>query len=228
MKGSLRCSRPVRPRRSHAGSGYSGLLAVALLAVTPGAGAAQMPIVVELRGGAAYSTPFARGTTLVPAELEAVARDLEVGPRLGPAAELALSGGPNPAAVLELRAGASVAGVAGKGGGASWEAGRVTALHFLGGVRLPLPRLPGLDVRAGAGKVLYLSRDVNLLEGREHTGVLLSGGVGYRLPGPFPWMGLAEVQWHEFDSVPLADAGAGAGAVTRVLVHVAVRVWGSS
>ena len=228
MKGSLRRLYPVRSRRSRGGSGYSGRLAIALVAVMPVAAAAQTPLAVEVRGGAAYSTPFARGTTLVPAALEAVGRDLEVGPRPGPVVEVALSAAPSPAVVLELRSGAGLAGVEGKGGGISWEAGRVTAIHVLGGVRFPVSQLPGLDVRAGAGKLLYFSRDVNLLEERENTGVLLSAGLGYRLPGPFPWMGLAEVQWHEFDPAPLADAGAGAGAVTRILVHLAVGVWGSS
>lgn len=228
MNSPLRCLYSLRSRRSRGGSRCFRLFAVAFLAVTPVAAVAQMPLVVELRGGAAYSTPFARGTTLVPAELEAVGRDLEVGPRPGPVVEVALSGGPSPAVVLELRSGVGLAGVEGRGGGISWGAGRVTAIHVLGGVRFPVAQLPGLDIRAGAGKLLYSSRDVNLLEESENTGVLLSAGLGYRLPGPFPWMGLAEVQRHEFDPAPLADAGAGAGAVTRVLVHLAVAVWGSS
>ena len=203
-----------------------GFLAAVLLAHAFEPAMAQMPLAVELRGGATYSTPFARGTAFVPAEFEAVARDLEVGPGLGPVAELALSGGPGSSVILELRAGASMARVTGQGGGVSWEAGRVTALHVLGGVRFPFPQMPGLDVRAGAGKLLYLSGDVNLLEGRENAGVLLSAGLGYRLPGPIPWIGVAEVQRHGFDPAPLAGAGAGAGAVMRVLLHLAIPVWG--
>ena len=204
--------------------------ACVFLAAVPAPVAAQTPLTVEVRAGAAYSTPFARGRTLVPAELEAVARDLEVGPRPGPVVELALAGRPGPARspVLELRSGASVAGVAGRGGGVSWEAGRVTAIHLVGGVRFRLPRLPELDFRTGAGKVFYLGRGVNLLDGRERTGVLLSAGFGYRLPGPLPWTGLAEVQRHEFAPDALAAAGAGGGAVTRVVAQVAVAVWGGS
>lgn len=228
VRGSLRGGGPGRSRGSRGGSGGWGLLAAALLAAVPAPGAAQLPLTVELRAGAVYSTPFARGRTLVPAELEAVARDLEVGPRPGPVVELALSGRPGPTVALELRSGASVAGVAGRGGGFSWDAGRVTALHLVGGVRFRPPRLPELDLRFGAGKVFYLSRGVNLLDEREHTGVLLSAGFGYRLPGPLPWTGLAEVQRHEFDPVPLAGTGAGSGAVTRVVAQVAVAVWGRS
>lgn len=187
-----------------------------------------MPLAVEVRAGATYSTPFARGRTLVPAELEAVARDLEIGPRVGPVAELALSGQPGPSMTVELRAGASRVRVVGQGGGVSWEAGRATALHFLGGVRFPFTQVPGMDLRAAAGKVLYLGSEVNLLEGRERTGVLLSAGLGYRLPGPVHWTGFAEVQRHPFDPAPLSDAGAGAGTVTRVQVHLSVAVWGTS
>lgn len=205
----------------------SALLALAPFAVMPAPGAAQVPIALEVRGGAVYSTPFARGTAVVPAELEAVARDLEVGPRIAPVGELALAVRPGSTLVFELRAGTSVARVVGEGGGDSWEAGGMAALHILGGVRTPLPPLPALDVRLGAGKVLYLSGDVNLLEGSEHTGALLSAGLGYRLPGPLSSSAVAEVHWHEFDPDPLAEAGAGAGAVTRFLVHLAVPVRGN-
>lgn len=188
---------------------------------------AQIPLSVEVRGGGVYSTPFARGTAVVPAELEAVARDLEVGPRPAPVAELVLAARPGPSLALELRSGVSVADVSGAGGANSWPAGRMTAIHIVGGVRLPLSPLPEVDVRVGAGRVLYLSSDVNLLEGSEQTGVLLSGGFGYRLPGPLPAVGVAEAQWHEFDPAPLAEAGAAAGAVTRFLAYMAVPVWGT-
>ena len=207
---------------------HAGLLALVLPAVAPAPTRAQMALAVELRAGAAYSTPFARSTTLVPAELEAVARDLEVGPRLGPSAELALSGGPSTSVVLELRAGASTARVAGHAAGNSWEAGRATTLHLLGGARFPLSQVQGLDLRAGVGKAIYLSGDVNLLDGPANTGLLLSAGVGYRLPGPLRSTALAEIQRHPFQPAALADAGAGEGAVTRLLVHLAISVWGTS
>ncbi len=206
---------------------HTGIVHLMLIALSAAPVAAQMPLTVEVRGGGVYSTPFARGIAVVPAELEAVARDLEVGPRPAPVAELVLAARPGPALVLELRAGASIADVTGAGGGNSWPAGRMTAVHILGGVRSPLSPLPGADVRAGAGKVLYLSSDVNLLEGSGRTGVLLSGGFGYRLPGPFAAVGVAEAQWHEFDPAPLAEAGAAAGAVTRFLAYLAVPVWGT-
>ena len=198
-----------------------------LMALSAAPAAAQMPLTVEVRGGGAYSTPFARGIAVVPAELEAVARDLEVGPRPAPVAELALAARPGPALVLEFRSGVTIADVAGEGGGNSWPAGRMTAVHILGGVRVPLSPLAGADVRVGAGKVLYLSSDVNLLEGDGRTGVLLSGGFGYRLPGPFLAVGVAEAQWHEFDPAPLDEAGAATGAVTRFLAYLAVPVWGT-
>lgn len=204
----------------------AGFLHLALALPSAASAAAQVPIAVEVRGGGVYSTPFARGTAVVPAELEAVARDLEVGPRPAPVAELVLAARPRPSLVLELRSGVSVADVAGEGEGDSWPAGRMAALHVLCGVRLPLSPLPGADVRAGAGTVLYLSRDVNLLEGGGGAGVLLSGGFGYRLPGPIPAIGVAEAQWHEFHPSPLAEAGGAAGAVTRFLVFLAVPVWG--
>lgn len=207
---------------------YGGLLRLVLMALSAAPAAAQIPLAVEVRAGGVYSTPFARGIALVPAELEAVARDLVVGPRPAPAAELAMAARLDPSLVLEFRAGASIADVAGEGGGNSWPAGRMTAVHILGGVRFPLSPLPGVDVRAGAGKVLYLSSEVNLLEGSGQTGVLLSGGVGYRLPGPFPAIGVAEAQWHELDPAPLVEAGAAAGAVTRFLAWLAVPVWGTS
>ena len=225
MEGSFASPDPDRSRGRPRAPAGTGLLALALLAVAPAPAAAQAAIVVEVRAGAVYSTPFARGTAVVPAELEAVARDLEVGPRLAPFAELALAVRSSPALVLEMRTGAGAARVVGKGGGDAWAAGRMAAVHILGGVRLPLPQLRALDIRAGAGKVLYLSDDVNLLEENEYTGVLLSAGFGYRLPGPLPWIGVAEVHWHEFDPDPLA--GAGAGAVTRLLVHLAVPVRGN-
>ena len=79
----------------------------------------------------------------------------------------------------------------------------------------------------GRGKALYLSSDVNVLAGSGRTGVLLSGGFGYRLPGRFRVTGVAEAQWHEFDPAPLADAGAAAGAVTRFLAYLAVPAWGT-
>ena len=205
---------------------YGGLLPLVLLALSASAAAAQIPLTVEVRAGGVYSTPFARGVAVVPAELEAVARDLVVGPRPAPVAELVLAAPLDPSLVLEFRSGASIADVAGEGGGNSWPAGRMTAVHILGGVRLPLSPLPGVDVRAGAGKVLYLSSEVNLLEGNGQTGVLLSGGFGYRLPGPIPASGVAEAQWHEFDPAPLAEAGAAAGAVTRFLAWLAVPAWG--
>ena len=209
------------------GAVYAGLLHL-LLTAPPAPAVAQIPLAVEVRAGGVYSTPFARGTTVVPAELEAVARDLEVGPRPAPVVELALVGRPRPSLVLEFRSGVSLADVAGEGGGHSWPAGRMTAVHIVGGVRLPLPQLPGVDVRAAAGKVLYLSGDVNLLEGSERTGLLLSGGFGVRLPGPIPATGVAEAQWHEFDPALPAEAGAAAGAVTRFLAWLAVPVWGTS
>lgn len=205
----------------------AGLLHLVLTAPSAASAAAQIPLAVEVRGGGVYSTPFVRGTAVVPAELEAVARDLEVGPRPAPVAELVLAARPGSSLVLEFRSGASVADVAGEGGGESWPAGRMTAVHILAGVRFPLSTPPGADVRAGAGKVLYLSGDVNLLDGSGRTGVLLSGGFGYRLPGPLPATGVAEAQWHEFDPAPLAEAGAAAGAVTRFLVYLAVPVWGT-
>lgn len=205
----------------------AGLLHLVLMAPSAVAGVAQVPLSVEVRGGGVYSTPFARGTAVVPAELEAVARDLEVGPRPAPVGELVLAARPRPSLVLEFRSGVSIADVAGEGGGNSWPAGRMTAVHILGGIRFPLSPLPGLDVRAGAGRVLYLSSDVNLLEGSGRTGVLLSGAFGYRLPGPLPATGVAEAQWHEFDPAPLAEAGAAAGAVTRFLAYLAVPVWGT-
>ena len=197
---------------------------MALLAPFASPCAAQVPLAVEVRGGAVYSTPFARATVLVPAELQAVALDVEVGPRPAPVAEVAFAARPVPSLVLELRSGASVAGVAGKGGAESWSAGRVATVHVLGGVRFPLPRVPGADFRTGVGKLFYLSGDVNLLEEREHTGVLLSAGLGYGLPVPLAPVAVAEVQWHEFDPAPLAETGVGAGTVTRVLVHLAVAV----
>jgi hypothetical protein len=203
---------------------HAGLLHLVLMAPAPPA-AAQVPLAVEVRGGGVYSTPFARGTTLVPAELEAVARDLEVGPRPAPVVELALVGRPRPSLLFEFRSAVSIADVAGQGGGDSWPAGRMTAVHILGGVRLPLARVPGVDVRAGAGKALYLSSDVNLLEGSELTGLLLSGGLGVRLPGPIPAFGVAEAQWHEFDPALPVEAGAAGGAVTRFLAYLAVPVW---
>ena len=206
---------------------YAGLLHLLTMAPTVAPAVAQIPLSVEVRGGGVYSTPFARGIAVVPAELESVARDLEVGPRPAPVAELALAARPGPALVLEFRSGVSIADVTGAGGGNSWPAGRMTAVHILGGVRVPLSPLPGADVRAGAGKVLYLSSDVNLLEGSGRTGVLLSGGFGYRLPGPLAAVGVAEAQWHEFDPAPLAEAGAAAGAVTRFLAYLAVPVWGT-
>lgn len=205
---------------------HAGLLHIALLAPSVSPGAAQVPFAVEVRAGAVYSTPFARGTALVPAELQAVARDLEVGPRLAPVAEVVLAGRPGSSLVVELRSGASVAAVVGKGGADSWSVGRMAAVHILGGVRFPLPQAPAVDFRTGAGKVFYLSRGVNLLEERERTGVLLSAGLGYRIPGPLSPVAVAEAQWHEFDPVPLAEAGAGAGTVTRFLVHLAVPVGG--
>lgn len=204
-----------------------GLLQLALLAPSAAPIAAQIPLAVELRAGGVYSTPFARGTAVVPAELEAVAHDLEVGPRPAPVVELALAARPGPSFVLEFRSGASIANLSGRGGGNSWPAGRMTAVHILGGARFPLSGLWGVDLRAGAGKVLYLGSDVNLLEGSERTGVLLSGGFGYRLPGPFPATGAAEAQWHEFDPSALAEAGAAAGAVVRFLAYLAVPVWGA-
>lgn len=204
---------------------YAGLLHLVLMAVPATPAVAQMPLALEVRGGGVYSTPFARGTAVVPAELEAVARDLEVGPRPAPVAGLALAARPGRVLVLELRSGVSIADVAGAGGGSSWPAGRMAAVHILGGVRFPLSPLPGADVRVGAGKVLYLSSDVNLLEGSGRTGVLLSGGFGYRLPGPFAAVAVAEAQWHEFDPAPLAGAGAAAGAVARFLAYLAVPVW---
>ncbi len=206
---------------------YGGLLHLVLLALSATPAAAQLPLTVEVRAGGVYSTPFARGVAVVPAELEAVARDLVVGPRPAPVAELVLAATLDPSLVLEFRSGASIADVAGEGGGNSWPAGRMTAVHILGGVRFPLSALRGVDVRAGAGKVLYLSSEVNLLEGSGQTGVLLSGGFGYRLPGPFPAIGVAEAQWHEFDPAPLAEAGAAAGAVTRFLAWLAVPAWGT-
>ncbi len=204
----------------------AGLLHLVLMA-PPAQAAAQIPLAVEVRGGGVYSTPFARGRAVVPAELEAVARDLEVGPRPAPVVELALVGRPRPSLVLEIRSAVSIADVAGEGGGNAWPAGRMTAVHIVGGLRFPLSPLPGVDLRAGAGKVLYLSNDVNLLEGSGQTGVLLSGGFGVRLPGPFPAFGVAEAQWHEFDAAPLAEAGAAAGAVTRFLAYLAVPAWGT-
>ncbi len=188
--------------------------------------AAQAPMAVEVRAGGVYSTPFARGTAVVPAELEAVARDLRVGPRPAPVAELALLVRPGASLVVELRSGVSVADVLGEGGGTSWPGGRVAALHLLGGVRVPLSPLPRVDARVGAGKVLYRGGDVNVLDGAERTGVLLSGGIGYRLPGPLPATGVVEAQWHEFEPAPLADVGAAPGAVTRVLVQLGVPVLG--
>ena len=206
---------------------YGGLLHLVLMALSAAAATAQIPLTVEVRGGGVYSTPFARGIAVVPAELEAVARDLVVGPRPAPVAELVLAARLDSSLVLEFRSGASIADVAGEGGGNSWPAGRMTAVHILGGLRFPLSPLPGVDVRAGVGKVLYLSSEVNLLEGSGRTGVLLSGGFGYRLPGPFPAIGVAEAQWHEFDPAPLAAAGAAAGAVTRFLAWLAVPAWGT-
>lgn len=205
---------------------YAGLLHLVLMA-PPAPAVAQIPLAVEVRAGGVYSTPFARGTTVVPAEFEAVARDLEVGPRPAPVVELALVGRPRRSLLLEFRSGVSLADIAGEGGGHSWPAGRMTAVHILGGVRLPLPQLPGADVRASAGKVLYLSGDVNVLDGSEGTGLLLSGGFGVRLPGPVPAFGVAEAQWHEFDPALPAEAGAAAGAVTRFLACLAVPVWGT-
>ena len=199
-----------------------------LMALSAAPAAAQMPLTVEVRGGGVYSTPFARGIAVVPAELEAVARDLEVGPRPAPVAELTLAARPGPSLVLEFRSGRERRRRdRRRAGGNSWPAGRMTAVHILGGVRVPLSPLPGVDVRAGAGKVLYLSSDVNLLQGSGRTGVLLSGGFGYRLPGPFAAVGVAEAQWHEFDPAPLDEAGAAAGAVTRLLAYLAVPVWGT-
>ena len=206
---------------------HAGLLQLMLMALSVAPTAAQVPLTVEVRGGGVYSTPFARGIAVVPAELEAVARDLEVGPRPAPVAELVLAARLGPSFALELRSGASVADVTGEGGGHSWPAGRMTAVHILGGVRFPLSPLPGVDMRAGAGKVLYLSSDVNLLQGSGRTGALLSGGFGYRLPGPFAAVGVAEAQWHEFDPAPLDEAGAAAGTVTRLLAYLAVPVWGT-
>ncbi len=206
---------------------YGGLRHLVLLALSAAPAGAQIPLTVEVRAGGVYSTPFARGVAVVPAELEAVARDLVVGPRPAPVAELVLAAPLDPSLVLELRSGASIADVAGEGGGNSWPAGRMTAVHILGGVRFPLPQLPGVDARAGAGKALYRSSDVNLLEGGERTGVLLSGGFGYRLPGPIPVYGVAEAQWHEFDPAPLGEVGPAAGAVTRFLAWLAVPLWGT-
>lgn len=209
------------------GPWHAGLLHLALLAQSAAPAAAQIPLAIEVRAGAVYSTPFARGTAVVPAELEAVARDLEVGPRIAPVVELALAARPSPSLALEVRSGVSIADVAGEGGGSSWSAGRMTAVHILAGVRVPMSQLPGVDLRAGAGTVLYLSSDVNLLEESEDPGVLFSAGFGYRLPGPLRSVGVAEAQWHEFDPAPLADAGAGAGGVTRLLVHLSVPVRGT-
>ena len=215
----------MRVRDLARGPVYGGLLHLVLLALSAAPAAAQIPLTVEVRAGGVYSTPFARGVAVVPAELEAVARDLEVGPRPAPVVELALAAPLDPSLALEFRSGASVADVAGEGGGNSWPAGRMTAVHILGGVRFPLSPLPGVDVRAGAGKVLYLSSEVNLLEGSGQTGVLLSGGFGVRLPGPIPASGVAEAQWHEFDPAPLAAAGPAAGAVTRFVAWLAVPAW---
>ena len=217
----------VRVQDLARGPVYGGLLHLVLMALSAAPAAAQIPLTVEVRAGGVYSTPFARGIAVVPAELESVARDLVVGPRPAPVAELVLAAPLDPSLVLEFRSGASIADVAGEGGGNSWPAGRMIAVHILGGVRFPLSPLPGVDVRAGAGKVLYLSNQVNLLEGSGQTGVLLSGGFGYRLPGPLPAIGVAEAQWHEFDPAPLAAAGAAAGAVTRFLAWLAVPAWGT-
>lgn len=205
---------------------HAGLRHLVLMALSAVPAVAQIPLAVEVRGGGVYSTPFARGIAVVPAELEPVARDLKVGPRPAPVAELALAARLGSSFALEFRSGASVADVTGEGGGNSWPAGRMTAVHILGAVRVPVSPLPGVDVRAGAGKMFYLSSEVNLLEGREQTGVLLSGGFGYRLPGPIPANGVAEAQWHEFDPAPLAEAGGAAGAVARFLAYLAVPVWG--
>lgn len=217
----------TRARGLARGRVHGRLLHLVLMALTAAPAAAQAPITVEVRGGGVYSTPFARGIAVVPAELEAVARDLVVGPRPAPVAELVLAAGLGPSFALEFRSGASVADVTGEGGGHSWPAGRMTAVHILGGVRFPLSPLPGVDMRAGAGKVLYLSDEVNLLQGSERTGALLSGGFGYRLPGPFPVIGVVEAQWHEFDPAPLDEAGGAAGTVTRFLACLAVPVWGA-
>ncbi len=201
------------------------VLALGLPGAAAAPGAAQASVAVEVRAGVAYSTPFVRGVALVPAEFEATVRDLEMGPALAPFAELALAVRPEPPLAFEVRAGTSVVRVMGRSGGYVWSAGRATVVHVLGGVRVPLP-FRELDVRVGAGKTLYLSGDVNLLEGSERTGVLLAAGVGYRLPGPLPWIGMVEGHRHEFDPDPLAEAGVGAGAVTRFLVHLAVPVRG--
>ena len=73
---------------------HAGIVHLMLMALSAVPAAAQMPLTVEVRGGGVYSTPFARGIAVVPAELEAVARDLEVGPRPAPVAELVLAARP--------------------------------------------------------------------------------------------------------------------------------------
>ena len=201
-----------------------GALAVLVAAAPPSAHAQEALLALEVRAGAVYSTPFAEGVAVVPGEVAAAIEPVQVGPRLAPFAELALVRRMSPSLSGEVRGGASFGTVQGVGAASTWDAGTVAVVHAVVGLRMDAA--PGVDLRAGLGKALYLGDGVQVLQGGENTGILLSGGVVYDPPLPVPATAALEVQRHGFGSTPLRAAGAADGSMVRVLLSIGVSAWG--
>ncbi len=181
----------------------------------------------EVQAGVVYSTAFASGEAAVPGATpddEGSLRGVDVGPALAPAVGVAVSLGLRQGLAAELRLGASAGGVRGRGDDGSWDAGDLTAVHGLIGVRADVR--PDLALRLGAGKIYFSSSSVTVLEGDASTGILVSAALGYAPPVALPIRVWVEAQRHDFGSPALRTAGAGDGAVLRFVAGMSYELGG--
>jgi hypothetical protein len=190
--------------------------------------AQEAPILFDVRLGALYASPFAEGQTLHPDDVGTDGREsVDIQPGIGPAADAAILLGFSPRVDGELRLGLSWNGLTGSGTSGTWNGGGITTVSVLAGLGAKL--WPGVVLRGALGK-LFHSSGAAVLDGGSNTGLLFSGGVGYR-PALDLSFGLrldADVQYYEFGSSALRESGAADASVYRVSLMLAAIFGGDS
>jgi hypothetical protein len=219
-----------RGRRRYGPATRAGQLALVLALGGPAlpAAAQNAPVLFDVRLGALYSSPFAEGQTLHPDDAGTDGREpVDIHPGIGPAADAAILLGFSPRVDGELRLGLSWNDLTGSGASGTWDGGGVTTVSVLAGLGAEL--WPGVTLRGGLGK-LFHSSGAAVLEGGSNTGLLFSGGVGYR-PSLDLSFGLrldADVQYYEFGSPALRESGAADASVYRISLMLAAMFGGDS
>lgn len=214
---------PVRPLLGAPGWAYLALSAASLPWALP-CHAQEGSLRVDVRVGAVYAGPVAHGEALAPEDVGTNRRGrVEIRPGIGPWLEGGLLYGVTRAVDGEVRVGVSRSSLESTGPGSSWDAGHVTGVSVAGHLAVRLH--PRFRVRGGLGKLFYAS-DAVLFEDGSSTGLLLSGGVGVGIPAtlPFDLRADADVQWHQFGSPVLREAGAPDGSTYRLTVGLAATI----